>query len=275
MPTRTHMTVQEVRAQYDHLSTWYGLLVGDHIHHGYWCGTHSLRGAQVRLVKELAEFAAIPSNSLVLDVGCGLGGSAFWLAEERACSVLGITISPRQVEIATRQALHCGLGQLTRFEVFDASALDLITPGFDIVWAIECIEHLADRKHFFKSCRSVLAPGGKIVISGWIRPDRPLDRSECAILGSLCSSLSCFPLDRWQDYRRWLIDAGFSTVRVEDWTARVKKTADLKLERRLMRWLRRLTSRPLNRFLDGCETLKQAYDSGALIYAAIGATKES
>ena len=43
-------------------------------------------------MERLAERAAIPAGARVLDIGCGLGGSAFWLADEFGCDVTGMTI---------------------------------------------------------------------------------------------------------------------------------------------------------------------------------------
>src|SRR5262249_6391676 len=95
--------VDAIRAHYDRLAFFYRALWGVHIHHGYWEDEESPETAQVQLVARLAARAAIPQGARVLDVGCGIGGSALWLARHRGCSVTGITISPVQVKRATGQ----------------------------------------------------------------------------------------------------------------------------------------------------------------------------
>jgi len=74
-----------IRSHYDRLSILYWWLWGEHIHHGFWRNGESPHQAQVRLIEELAERTQIRRGAKVLDVGCGLGGSSFWLAHELGC----------------------------------------------------------------------------------------------------------------------------------------------------------------------------------------------
>jgi tocopherol O-methyltransferase len=82
------------------LSFLYRLFWGEHLHHGYWDNNESVPRAQIQLMERWAERAGIPRGARVLDVGCGLGGSALWLAEQYDCEVTGITISPVQARMA-------------------------------------------------------------------------------------------------------------------------------------------------------------------------------
>lgn len=56
-------------------------------------------------MEELARRAGIPHGAHVLDIGCGLGGSALWLAQELGCSVIAITVSAVQKRVAEKRAL--------------------------------------------------------------------------------------------------------------------------------------------------------------------------
>ena len=131
------ITVETIREHYDRLSFYYRILWGDHIHHGYWDKDQTPTQAQVALVERLAQGAEIRAGSRVLDVGCGLGGSAIWLARELKCSVLGLTISPAQLEMARTRAIEEGLEDRVRFQLEDANSLRYVEM-FDVVWVIEC-----------------------------------------------------------------------------------------------------------------------------------------
>src|SRR5690242_12732668 len=107
--------IHEVRKHYDRLSIFYRMFWGEHLHHGYWENGESIERAQIKLIEQLAEKAGIPYEAKVLDIGCGLGGSAFWLAEEYDCHVTGFTISPVQARIASKKAKHNGLADRLQF----------------------------------------------------------------------------------------------------------------------------------------------------------------
>jgi len=96
MTSTPHFPVEidHIRKHYDRLSFPYRLLWGEHIHHGYKDNNESVLRAQIQLMERLAERAGFSRGARVLDIGCGLGGSALWLAEQFDCEVTGTTISP-------------------------------------------------------------------------------------------------------------------------------------------------------------------------------------
>ena len=148
-----------IRSHYDRLSLFYWWLWGEHIHHGFWRNGESPDEAQVHLIEELADRARVQRGAKVLDVGCGLGGSSFWLARKLNCSVLGITISPMQKRLAERRARFFGLTNRVCFAVRDANELDFETESFDAIWSVECSEHLFEKERFIRNCARVLRPG--------------------------------------------------------------------------------------------------------------------
>src|SRR6516164_8973644 len=152
--------IGEIRKHYDRLSMFYRMLWGEHLHHGYWENGESIERAQIKLMEQLAEQAGIPRGAKVLDIGCGLGGSAFWLANQYNCSVTGLTISPVQVRIANKKAKVKGLADRVRFLVVDANLWQPEAESVDIVWIMESSEHLHDKKNFFERCARALRPGG-------------------------------------------------------------------------------------------------------------------
>ena len=101
-------------------------LWGEHIHLGYYgdpAQGRDFRGAKQDFVDALAQWGgleALPAGTKVLDVGCGIGGSSRRLASRYGFDVLGVSISPGQVERArqlTDPDLSC------RFAVMDALKL--------------------------------------------------------------------------------------------------------------------------------------------------------
>ncbi|MFN7899364.1 MAG: methyltransferase domain-containing protein [Synechococcaceae cyanobacterium] len=162
-------------------------LWGDHVHLGYY-GTparqRDFRQAKVDFVHELVHWSGLdqlPAGSRILDVGCGIGGSARILARDYGFEVLGVSISPAQ--IARAQALTPVELQRCRFAVMDALRLDLADApspecrserrdaGFDAVWSVEASPHMPDKQRYCDEMLRVLRPGGLLAIADWNRRD--------------------------------------------------------------------------------------------------------
>ena len=169
-----HVEIDHIRKHYDRLSPLYRFFWGEHIHHGYWDAELTPAQAQVRLMERLAEEACVPRGAKVLDIGCGLGGSAFWLADTFDCEVVGMTISPVQARMATKKAKARGLSERVKFQVADANEWQPEPGSFDMIWIMESSEHFRDKKGFFARCAQALKPGVSLpFVPGCGGTDRP------------------------------------------------------------------------------------------------------
>ena len=166
-------------------------LWGDHVHLGHYGDPprrRDFRQAKVEFVHELVRWSGLdqlPPGSRVLDVGCGIGGSARILARDYGFDVLGISISPGQIERA-RQLTPAGLP--CRFAVMDALALELADGSFDAVWTVEAGPHMPDKQRFADELLRVLKPGGLLAVADWNRRDaavQPLSRLERWVMHQL------------------------------------------------------------------------------------------
>ncbi|MCA9116163.1 MAG: class I SAM-dependent methyltransferase, partial [Planctomycetaceae bacterium] len=142
MITCPGITSRVIRRHYDLSTLFYRLLWGPHIHHGLWDQQESSRAAQLKLTETLADRAGIQTGDRVYDIGCGMGGSSIHLARTRNCRVTGVTLSPVQRLWAASAARLRRLGDRTDFRCADAEAVELPEGEADVVWSIECTEHL-------------------------------------------------------------------------------------------------------------------------------------
>lgn len=143
----------------------------------------------MQLIELLLQRSALPANSTVLDVGCGIGGTSRFLAKEHGCEVTGITISGRQVEIARKITLEVAGPQVkegdervkldngsVRFLELDAEKMGEYFENekekiFDFVWISEAMSHLPNKELFFRNAMMLLKPGGKLVIADWFKDE--------------------------------------------------------------------------------------------------------
>ncbi len=98
----------------------------------------------------------------VLDIGCG-GGLLAEPLTRMGADVTGIDLAPAHVEGAKRHAALSGLNIDYRL----AAADDLAEAGerFDLVCAMEVVEHVADQPAFLQSAASLVRPGGGLVMA--------------------------------------------------------------------------------------------------------------
>lgn len=108
----------------------------------------------------------------VLDLGCGTGEHALYLAE-RGHEVLGIDLAPRAIEIARAKARERNLE--ARFLVWDALRAHELGRAFDTALDVGLFHTLRDeeRERYARSLRDALPPGGRAFILCWSERNPP------------------------------------------------------------------------------------------------------
>jgi 2-polyprenyl-6-hydroxyphenyl methylase/3-demethylubiquinone-9 3-methyltransferase len=180
------------------------------------------RGTEPEHLRLRSEFllSRVGSGQRVLDVGCGEGQLTALLAAVGA-DVLGVDVADQPLQRAREQ--HPGL----QFVLIDGEG-DWLLPdaAFDVVWAGEVIEHVADTAAWLSEARRVLRPHGTLLLS----------TPAHGLLVRLRLALSAGAFDEHFDPRsdhlrfytraslhRLLADFGFEDVRVRaagPWPAR-------------------------------------------------------
>jgi SAM-dependent methyltransferase len=119
---------------------------------GY-AGAGTRDDARVPLVD--AVVAAAPRR--ILEVGCGWGELAEWIARETGADVVAIDLSPRMVELASERGIDAS--------VADVQQLPFADTTFDVVVAAWMLYHVPDLDRGLAEIARVLRPGGTLVAS--------------------------------------------------------------------------------------------------------------
>src|SRR2546428_342184 len=109
---------------------------------------------------------ALPEGSRGLDVGCGVGLYALWLAEAIGPRgrVVGIEPSTERVEAARALVGHGPLASRLEFREGDATKLDAPDATFDWVWCGDVLHHVQETGRALGEFARVVRPGGRIVV---------------------------------------------------------------------------------------------------------------
>jgi 2-polyprenyl-6-hydroxyphenyl methylase/3-demethylubiquinone-9 3-methyltransferase len=132
---------------------------------------HELNPARVKFIRDraIAHFGLAPAEGAaslrplagqrLLDIGCG-GGLLCEPLARLGAQVTGIDAAERNIEIAKLHAGQAGL----EIDYRAQPAEDIVgRESFDIVLAMEVVEHVSDVDLFLKSCGQLVRPGGMMV----------------------------------------------------------------------------------------------------------------
>lgn len=114
-----------------------------------------------RATEELAALLSPQAGQLVLDLGCGIGGPARWLASQRGCQVIGLDLTEVYCRTAKELSARVRLERQTRFVCANALHLPFAEARFDLVWTQHAAMNIADKARLYREIARVLKPGGR------------------------------------------------------------------------------------------------------------------
>jgi sarcosine/dimethylglycine N-methyltransferase len=215
-------TVATTQAYYDGpASEIYRTIWGDNLHMGIPPRKNaSLQEAMDNTNRIMADAATVSEGDRVLDLGCGYGSTARYLAANYGCRVTGLTISNEELKLARERAQEAGLDHLLTFEYGDFHNVEYSDESFDIVWSQEAFLHGADKERILRECHRVLKPGGTFIFSDiLVRRDTPQADRERLYARLKTTDIWDFP-----DYEDGLNRCGFEILNAEDHSRYVAPT---------------------------------------------------
>ena len=161
----------------------------------------------------------LDASSDVLDVACGSGGPAIFMAQTTGCHVTGIDINEGGINTGNQMAEARGVSDRVQFKHVDGSKpLPFADASFDAVVCIDAINHLYNRLEVLGEWYRVLRPGGRflftdaVIVTGMLLRDEILARS---------SSMGHFIFTPPGVHEHVIEAAGFVDLMLEDVTATI------------------------------------------------------
>jgi len=164
---------------------------------------------------DLARLLELKGNESILDMGCGIGGPARYLAKTFGCRVMGLDLTPEFCRVAAMLTARTGLSHQVEYRQGNALAMPFEDQSFDVVWSQNVVMNIADRHRLYREIRRVLRPDGRYAFSDVIAgpggsPYFPLPWAHDPTTSFLLTA---------EATRRKFVEAGFRLVVFEDQTA--------------------------------------------------------
>jgi cyclopropane-fatty-acyl-phospholipid synthase len=166
---------KNVAHHYDLSDTLYDLFLDNDRQYScaYWPATDiSLEEAQANKKRHLAAKLLLAPGQKVLDIGCGWGGLAIYLAQEANVSVTGLTLSIEQLKVAERRAAAAGVADRVKFALRDYREEQ---DSYDRIVSVGMFEHVGvpHYRAFFRKVKELLTEDGVALLHSIGRMDGP------------------------------------------------------------------------------------------------------
>jgi ubiquinone/menaquinone biosynthesis C-methylase UbiE len=122
-------------------------------------------GRGLEATEELADLLTVSPDDHILDVGCGIGGPARYLAERFGARITGIDLTAEFCEVARHLTTALGMEDRVDFKQGDALAMPFGDVSFDGAYSMNVSMNIADKAGFYAEIHRVLRPGGWLVLS--------------------------------------------------------------------------------------------------------------
>lgn len=272
---------ENVKSHYNAITDGWRYIFGENFHLGYFSTPdETLDQATINLVDLLAGKGPIMESSKILDVGCGVGGPAFYLHEKFQCDITGITISERGAEVARESNREKGYTHKVRFEVADILGDFLPAERFDIIWIMEVLHLLPDKPKLFERCAKLLKDGGKVLLCDMIT-GREFSAFDILRYGKEIATMErTFGKAKTETlayYRQALEHAGFCDIETLDVSQNIYPTMQ-NWRQNIHRYSAQLSScmsdEQIRDFLKACDILETFYQEKLLGYGVVTGLKK-
>lgn len=219
-----------VPAYFDYLiAAYHQGQAGHHVHLGYWdpipAGdtrptSAEFEQAQHALIDQLIGQAHLTDEQLILDVGCGFGGTLATINPRfHRMQLHGVNIDPRQLAICA--AIRPDNDNTINLTLADATTLPYADESMDRIFCVEAMFHFRSRRVFLQEAARILRPGGLLITTDILLTARLKTGAIQELVESMLDAYGPWP-DPWgtdADFRQLATDSGLNCISIDDVSA--------------------------------------------------------
>ncbi len=164
----------------------------------------------LKATKKLEDTLHIDNKTKVLDIACGRGSTAFYLAEKYGCSIVGIDISEKLIQEAKEISRKKKLDDKVKFIVGNAMDLPFDDNQFDVAISQGILVFVDDKIKTINEASRVIKDGGK---AGWIELSWKKEPNK-EFLDKVFNILNAYCLKNARTYDGWVKE--FNMANIQD-----------------------------------------------------------
>jgi phosphoethanolamine N-methyltransferase len=174
--------------------------------------------------REIVKLLDLKPGMKVLDVGSGIGGSAFYMAQEYGVQVHGLDLSHNMLSIANERLDELNLESLVTFEYGDILESE-VESVYDVAYSRDAFLHIENKALLFQVLERALKPNGLLFFTDYCWGDGSHSEEFLAYVAQ-----RGYDLHTPKDYGNLIEQAGFAEVQAMDKTKLFGDYLHLELE---------------------------------------------
>lgn len=120
--------------------------------------------------KEIIPHLHLKKGDRVLDIGCGLGGHSFYMAEEFGAIIDAVDLSENMMSVALDHfSKKPTIKDNIKFRICDVTRTDFPHNYYDVIYSRDALIHIKEKPELFQGFFRWLKPGGRVVFTDYCR----------------------------------------------------------------------------------------------------------
>ncbi len=175
-------------------------------------GRHFISPGGKETTQAFLDLVSFSPEMNVLDIGCGLGGAAFLMAQKYGVRVDGIDLSANMLQVAQERCQEEGVADRVTFTHGDCLEMEQ-TAVYNFIHSRDVFLHIEDKQRLFQIIFRALKPGGTVLFTDYCRAAGQPSISFAQYIAQQGYHLCTVP-----EYHKLLTDGGFTDAVARDET---------------------------------------------------------